>query len=76
MASNASLCMTEELKMFRNVPLDELLKWATSGGAKALGIDSWAGSFAIGKRPGVTLTDGIDWENMRLLPSARSKKIM
>lgn len=76
LASNDSLSVIEELKMFHGVPLGMMLGWATSGGARALGIDAWAGSFTPGKRPGVTLIEGLDWDNMSLLPSATSRKLM
>ena len=48
LSSNETLSIVEELKMLRSVPLDEALRWATLGGAEALGIDLWAGSFVPG----------------------------
>ena len=38
LASNTSLSIIEELKCFADIPLDELLHWATDNGAAALGI--------------------------------------
>ena len=39
LASNTSLSIIEELKMFADIPLFELLTWATSNGSAALGIE-------------------------------------
>ncbi|HEV7329876.1 MAG TPA: amidohydrolase family protein [Flavisolibacter sp.] len=59
LASNWSLSILDEIKTIRRhfpqVPLEELLTWATSNGAKALGMDSFLGSFERGKKPGVLL---------------------
>ena len=52
------------------------LQWATRSGAEALGIDAWAGSFDIGKRPGAVLITGIDWDTLTLLPHAASRRIL
>lgn len=76
LSSNDSLSLIEELKTFRDIPLEELFRWATLNGAEALGIDSWAGSFVPGKRPGAVLVSGIDWEQRRLGPEARSRRIV
>lgn len=81
LASNESLSLTEELKLLSTisngkVSLEEMLKWATVNGAEALGIDSWAGSFEKGKRPGAVLITGIDWNNMRLTPGSKCKRII
>ena len=53
LASNRSLSRVEELKMFRNIPLAELLQWATINGAKALGIDDKFGTIEVGKQSGI-----------------------
>ena len=76
LASNDSLSMIDELKRFPEIPLPERLQWATRGGAEALGIDAWAGSFDIGKRPGAVLITGIDWDALTLLPHAASRRIL
>lgn len=61
-ASNSLLNIFEEIKTIRkyfpNIPLHEVLKWATLNGALALGIENICGSFEKGKRPGVVaITD-------------------
>lgn len=76
LSSNETLSIVEELKMLRSVPLDEALRWATLGGAEALGIDSWAGSFVPGKRPGAVLLGGIDFRTTTLRDDAFSRRIL
>ncbi len=64
LASNRSLSVLDELKTISNyfpeIPLAELLQWATINGAKALQMDDLLGSFEKGKRPGVVLLSGIE----------------
>jgi len=59
LASNHQLSIPEELRTIRSrfpqVPLEELLQWATSNGARALGLADRLGSFDEGKRPGILL---------------------
>ena len=59
LASNHQLSILEELKTIANyspeIPLEELLQWATFNGAKALKLDHQLGSFEKGKKPGVIL---------------------
>jgi aminodeoxyfutalosine deaminase len=59
LASNHSLSILDEIKTLRkffpSIPLEEMLKWATLNGAKALGKDDQLGSFEKGKKPGVVL---------------------
>ncbi len=59
LASNHRLSVLDELKTITNhfpeIPLEELLQWATYNGAKALQLDNQFGSFEKGKKPGVIL---------------------
>lgn len=59
LASNNSLSIWDEiniiLQYFPEFQLETLLQFATLNGAKFLGIDNWAGSFKVGKSPGVNL---------------------
>jgi cytosine/adenosine deaminase-related metal-dependent hydrolase len=59
LASNWSLDIMSEIRAIREhfpgIPLEELLKWATSNGAKALTMEKNLGSFEKGKKPGVVL---------------------
>ncbi|WP_291911682.1 amidohydrolase family protein [Chitinophaga sp. CB10] len=67
LASNHQLSVWEEIKTIRahfpGIPLEELLQWATSNGAAALGISGRYGSFTPGSQPGVLL---LNEEVMRL----------
>ena len=62
LASNHQLSILAEMntlrKHFPQLSYDQMLTWATSNGAKALGIDDKFGSFEQGKQPGVLLVDG------------------
>ena len=61
LASNQQLSILSEMntlkKYFPALKQESLLKWATSNGAKALGIENRYGSFEKGKQPGVVLID-------------------
>ncbi len=57
LASNHQLSILSEIntiqKHFPEIPLTEILQWATINGAKALGFDKRLGSFEKGKQPGM-----------------------
>ncbi len=57
LASNHSLNILDEIltiqKLKPAISLEEKLKWATSNGAKALGMNTQLGSFQKGKKPGI-----------------------
>lgn len=57
LASNHQLSIAAELqtihRAFPEIALQDLLRWATFYGAKALGMQERLGSFEAGKRPGV-----------------------
>jgi cytosine/adenosine deaminase-related metal-dependent hydrolase len=59
LASNHQLSILEEIKTihrhFPSITQEQLLRWATSNGAKALQMDDLLGSFEQGKQPGVIL---------------------
>lgn len=61
LASNWSLSIADEIKTIRkhfpNIPLEEILGWATLNGAKALEMDETLGSFEKGKKPGIVHFD-------------------
>jgi cytosine/adenosine deaminase-related metal-dependent hydrolase len=77
LASNASLNLLDELKLlaahFPDIPLSEMLRWATLGGAEALGVEHIFGTFEKGKRPGVTLLSNLNLDNLRLTPKTKSR---
>ncbi len=61
LASNHQLSILEEmntiLREFPHMKKEEILKWATSNGSRALQMDQLLGSFESGKQPGVVLID-------------------
>jgi cytosine/adenosine deaminase-related metal-dependent hydrolase len=64
LASNDKLSIWSEILTIQqhdpNIPITELLSWATINGAKALGIDDRFGSFDIGKNPGMVCISNND----------------
>lgn len=60
-SSNWQLSIAKEIESvhqhFPHLPLEQVLQWATSSGAKALQWDDELGSFEEGKKPGVVLID-------------------
>ena len=61
LASNDHLSILEEIKTIRKhfpgIATDQLFRWATINGAKALQMDKLLGSFETGKQPGVILCE-------------------
>jgi cytosine/adenosine deaminase-related metal-dependent hydrolase len=80
LASNHQLSVLEEMRIIQkqlpDISLDELTTWATFNGASALKIEDWAGSFEVGKRPGINLLTGMDIQNKKIVPGTRVKKIL
>lgn len=76
LASNWSLSMLEELKCFKDVPLDELLSWATLGGAKALGLDHALGVVEAGRRCGIVNISGVNLESMSLTDASVARRLL
>ena len=76
LASNWSLSMVEELKMFRGVPLAELLQWATINGARALGIDDKFGSIEVGKQSGIVNLTGVNLDDFTLTEASKAVRIL
>ena len=77
-ASNWSLDILDELKTIQkhnaNIPLDEMLGWATINGARALQMDKGLGSFEKGKKPGVVVIENVGSENN--LTNAISRRLV
>jgi cytosine/adenosine deaminase-related metal-dependent hydrolase len=76
LASNWSLSIIEELKMFHNIPLSELLQWATINGAKALGIDDKFGSIEVGKQSGIVNITGVNLTDFTLTSASKAVRIL
>lgn len=75
-ASNPAMSLFEEMRQLEEVPLGELIAWATLHGARALGMEQELGSVEPGKRPGLCLLSGIDYASMHLGPSARLRPLL
>ena len=77
-ASNWSLNILDELKTIQKhntqIPLDEMLGWATINGARALQMDKHLGSFEMGKKPGVVVIENVVGENY--LTNAISRRLI
>ena len=77
-ASNWSLNILDELKTIQHhhpqIPLAEMLGWATINGAQALQMNKHLGSFEKGKKPGMVLMTGVDALNG--LKNASSQRIL
>ncbi len=78
LASNDNLSMLDEIRLLGDVPLAEALKWATLGGAEALGIEDELGSVEVGKRPGIVLLEGLCIEHGKpcLTPFTTSRRLV
>ena len=76
-ASNDELSMVGELKALRGLmPLAEALAAATRGGAEALGFGDELGRLEVGRRCGVVLLEGVDFDAMTLRDDARARRIV
>lgn len=80
LASNKFISILEEIKtlqfFFPELSLEELIKWATLNGAKALGEESSFGTIEKGKKPGLLLLQDIDLHKMKLLPESNVTRLL
>lgn len=80
LSSNDSLSMVEEMYALQNyypeISLEDIIKFATINGAKALGMDIDLGTIEKGKRAGLVLIEGIDFENMRLKQGCVTRRLV
>ena len=79
LASNSRLSILEEIKTlsfhFPEIKLEELIKWGTLNGAKALNFSNHLGSLEVGKKPGINLISMLDLENMKIKKESVVKKL-
>ncbi len=79
LSSNDDLDVVKELvclhENFGDVPMTELLTWASLNGAKFLKKDAVLGSLTVGKRPGIVRINGIDGDGFVTLGS-RSQRVI
>jgi cytosine/adenosine deaminase-related metal-dependent hydrolase len=80
LASNKKLSILSELKLLQNgfpsISLEELIKWGTINGARALGVDNNYGTIGPGMRPGLLLLENVDLQNLRLLPETTVTRLV
>ena len=76
LASARHLSMVMNMSLLGDIPLEELLIWATRNGAEALGLETTLGDLRIGTAPGIVLIEGADLQNMRLTSETRSRRII
>lgn len=79
LSSNDDLNMVKELyclhENFPEVPMDELLRWASLNGARFLSKADVLGTLTPGKKPGIVLIDRLDDEG-NLTSESRSRRII
>ena len=79
LSSNDDLDMVAEMvclhENFPEVPMSEILAWASLNGARFLKKESELGTFEVGKRPGVVRISGID-ENGFVTALSRSERVI
>ncbi len=78
-ASNRQLNLLEEMKVIQQISngqigLEEILKWATSNGARALQLEDKLGSFEKNKKPGIVLINQLD--DLQLTPTSVSRRLL
>ncbi len=80
LASNTKLSVLSELftiqKHFPQIPLSEIIQWATLNGANALGFSNTLGSFDLTKIPGINLIENVDLQNMKLTDKSSVKVLV
>ncbi len=80
LASNRKLSILEELKTiqhnFPSVTLEEIVRWATLNGARALRKDDIFGKIVPGMKPGLLLLENLDLVNVKLLPETIVRRLL
>lgn len=80
LASNTSLSILKELKIiqqhFPGAKLEDLVRWSSYNGAKALNELNTFGRIVAGTRPGLLLIENADLHNLRLLPETTIRRLI
>jgi len=80
LASNSSLSILEELKIlqlyFPAISMEQLIRWATVNGARALGEEKNYGTIETGKKPGLLLLENLDLINLKMLPETTVTRLL
>ena len=77
LASNWSLSMLDELRLLGDISgasLPEVLQWATSNGADALGLSA-RGAIEVGMRPSINIISNLDYDRFSLKPDSVIKRV-
>ena len=79
LSSNDDLDMVKEMyclhRNFPEVPMAEILSWASLNGARFLSKDDMLGSLAEGKKPGIVRISDIDGEGY-VTSASRSERLI
>lgn len=79
LATNTSLQLLDELifiQQYSPFTLEHTLPWVCSQAAQALQVETQYGTLEPGKKPGLVLISGVDFQNFRLLPHARAARLV
>lgn len=76
LASARHLSMVDNMRQLGDIPLNELLTYATINGAIALGLEAEIGSIEVGKRPGLVVIQNADLSRLRLTEESYSRRIL
>lgn len=76
LASARHLSMVDNMRQLGDIPLNELLTYATINGAIALGLEAEIGSIEVGKRPGLVVIQNTDLSTLRLTEESYSHRIL
>jgi cytosine/adenosine deaminase-related metal-dependent hydrolase len=80
LASNHQLSILEEIKTiqysFPEIPLEEIIRWATLNGAELLGFEESLGSLEINKAPGLIHITNVDLNNLRLTKESKATRLI
>lgn len=79
LASASSLSMLNQIliliERFPSIPFNDILKWATLNGAKALNVANAFGSIDVGKKPGINLITNFNFDTMRPTKSSMVRRL-
>jgi cytosine/adenosine deaminase-related metal-dependent hydrolase len=80
LASNDTISMISEMmilqKNFPSIGLEEIIKWATLNGARALDECDTYGKIEPGKKPGLVLLENIDLQQFNITTDTVSKRLI